>query len=120
VAISPTKASGCAPSGKAKASPAAARGGQTACQVASSAVPAGASGSVVRPCAVAQVAGLTPALRCIQRALRIGYQVQQASATRASARSDRFEHTAITTGSVPISMDGSGTPAVWIAAARQP
>jgi hypothetical protein len=41
-----------------------------------------------------------------------------ASRAHGSVRSDRFETTAITTGSVPISIVGSGTPDVWIAAAR--
>ena len=35
------------------------------------------------------------------------------------ARSDRFDTTAMTTGSVPISMVGIGTPAVWMAADRK-
>ena len=121
-----------------------------------------ASGSVASPWAVAQVDERSPGCRCSQRALRIGYQVQHATApsasdapsaslgpasgadsrSRASSawltstmpaaivasegasrphgsdRSDRFEATAITTGSVPISIVGSGTPAIWIAAAR--
>jgi len=46
--------------------------------------PSAASGSVARPCAVAQVRGLRSACARSQSALRIGYQVQQTTAPTAS------------------------------------
>jgi len=124
-------------------------------------MPASASGSVASPWAVAQVAAVSDGRFFSQRALRKGYQVQQAVARMAkpapvayrkgspsscmarcssvwltsampvastssagasrrqgSVRSLRLETIAITSGSVPMIIVGSGAPASWMPVAR--